>query len=76
MIIDFPTADPHLQALGRRLRRLRALRSVSLEGLAERLGVVADDLERAERGRLRLSATQLYAATLHLHIPMRLLFED
>jgi hypothetical protein len=29
----------------------------------------------AERGRARLTSGQLYAATLALHVPMRLLFE-
>ena len=32
-------------------------------------------LATAERGRTRLTSGQLYAATLALHIPMRLLFE-
>jgi hypothetical protein len=76
MIIAFPSPQPELQAIGRRLRDLRLARGIGLEGLAASLRISPHDLETAERGRLRLTSVQLYAATLCLHIPMRLLFED
>ena len=74
-VLAFPTVDPEAAALGARLRRLREARGLERESLAARLDLSDDDLGRAERGRLRLTAGQLYAATLALHLPMRLLFE-
>lgn len=74
-VVAFPAVDAEAAALGARLRALREARGLAPETLADRLGVGAEDLIRAERGRLRLTAGQLYAATLALHLPMRLLFE-
>jgi transcriptional regulator with XRE-family HTH domain len=75
VILEFPAHDPELAALGERLRAVREARGVAAEALAERLGITPDQLARAERGRARLSAGQLYAATLALHLPMRALQE-
>ncbi|ACB97120.1 helix-turn-helix domain-containing protein [Beijerinckia indica] len=76
MIINFPEIDPADRAVGLRVRKWREKRGMSLAELAAALHLTRSEMIRAEDGRAHLSATQLYAATLHLHIPMRLLFED
>ena len=74
-IIALPPVDPALRAVGDRLRKLRLARGVSEGALAAEMGVDRELLLRAERGRARLTSSQLYAATLALRLPMRLLFE-
>jgi transcriptional regulator with XRE-family HTH domain len=76
MILEFPKPDVELLAIGRRLRSWRTARGVALAGMAANVGISSNQLSSAERGYLRLTSAQLYAVTLHLHIPMRLLFED
>jgi transcriptional regulator with XRE-family HTH domain len=76
MIVEFPKPDAELAAIGRRLRDLRTARGVALDGMAANVGISPSQMSSAERGYLRLTSAQLYAVTLHLHIPMRLLFED
>lgn len=74
MILDFPATDPRLLALGRRLQAARQARGASLETLATAMRVAPERLRRAEAGRERLSAAELYGAILELHLPMDLLF--
>jgi transcriptional regulator with XRE-family HTH domain len=76
MILEFPKPDTELLAIGRRLRDWRTARGVPLNDMAANVGISPHQMANAERGYLRLTAVQLYAVTLHLHIPMRLLFED
>jgi transcriptional regulator with XRE-family HTH domain len=76
MIVEFPNPNAELVAIGRRLRDLRMARGVALDDMAAKVGISPHEITRAERGHLRLTSVQLYAVTLHLHIPMRLLFED
>ncbi len=76
MIVEFPKPDAELAAIGRRLRDWRTARGVQLDGMAANVGISPHQMSSAERGYLRLTSVQLYAVTLHLHIPMRLLFED
>jgi transcriptional regulator with XRE-family HTH domain len=75
MLVSLPPIDPELQAVGERLRCIREARGLSQLELAEALGVAREALAQAERGRLRLTSRQLYAAILALRIPMRLLAE-
>ncbi|WP_034999718.1 helix-turn-helix domain-containing protein [Beijerinckia mobilis] len=76
MIINFPEVDPADRAVGTRVRQWREKRGISPAELADALHLTRSELIRAEGGRAHLSAMQLYAVTLHLRIPMRLLFED
>jgi transcriptional regulator with XRE-family HTH domain len=76
MIVGFPSIDPQNKAIGHRVQIWRISRGYSLEALAARLGLDPGVLGRAERGQYRLTASQLYAVTLQLSLPMRLLFED
>jgi transcriptional regulator with XRE-family HTH domain len=76
MILEFPKADPADRAVGGRVKALREARGVSRERLAARMGLDPELLGRAEMGRAHLSSSQLYAVTLELHVPMRLLFES
>jgi transcriptional regulator with XRE-family HTH domain len=76
MIVGFPSIDPQNKAIGHRVQIWRIARGFSLEVLAAKLGLNPSFLGRAERGQCRLTASQLYAVTLQLSLPMRLLFED
>ena len=74
-IITLPPIDPAWAPIGERVRSLREARGLTQEQLAREMRLDRKVLACAERGRVRLSSGQLYAATLALHIPMRLLFE-
>lgn len=76
MIVTLPPVDPESRAVGERLRRIREARGLEQAEIAGRMGVRREVLARAERGRERLTSGQLYAASLALRIPMRLLFEE
>jgi transcriptional regulator with XRE-family HTH domain len=74
-IIPFPPVDQAWAAIGERVRSLREARGVSQDQLAREMRLDRRTLACAERGRARLTSGQLYAATLALHVPMRMLFE-
>jgi transcriptional regulator with XRE-family HTH domain len=74
MIVPFPNANPEQAAVGRRLHLAREARGLGLEALAEAMHVEPERLRRAEVGRERLKAVELYAAIMTLHLPMDLLF--
>ncbi|HET9159101.1 MAG TPA: helix-turn-helix transcriptional regulator [Caulobacteraceae bacterium] len=74
-IITLPPVDPAWAAIGGRVRSLREARGLSQSQLAREMRLDRRTLACAERGRARLTSGQLYAATLALHVPMRLLFE-
>jgi transcriptional regulator with XRE-family HTH domain len=74
-VITLPPVDPAWAPIGERVRSLREARGLSQEQLAREMRLDRRALACAERGRQRLTSGQLYAATLALHIPMRLLFE-
>ena len=74
-VISLPPVDPAWAPIGERVRNLREARGLSQDQLAREMRVDRRVLACAERGRARLTSGQLYAATLALHIPMRLLFE-
>jgi transcriptional regulator with XRE-family HTH domain len=75
IVISLPPVDPSFRAVGERLRELRLARGISESVLAAEMRIEREILVKAERGRVRLTAGQLYAATLALRLPMRLLFE-
>jgi transcriptional regulator with XRE-family HTH domain len=75
VILALPSVDPDQVEIGRRLRRLREGRGLQVADLARAMRIDASVLRLAEQGRARLTSGQLYAATLMLRIPMRLLFE-
>lgn len=70
-----PPVDPAWAPIGERVRHLREARGLSQEALAREMRLDRRTLACAERGRAKLTSGQLYAATLALHIPMRMLFE-
>jgi transcriptional regulator with XRE-family HTH domain len=74
-VITLPPVDPAWAPIGERVRSLREARGLTQEQLAREMRLERRVLACAERGRIRLTSGQLYAATLALHIPMRLLFE-
>ena len=74
-VISLPPVDPNWAPIGERVRSLREARGLTQDQLAREMRVDRRVLACAERGRARLTSGQLYAATLALHIPMRLLFE-
>lgn len=75
VVLTLPCVDPDQVDIGRRLRRLREGRQVQVADLARAMRITPSILRLAEQGRARLTSGQLYAATLALRIPMRLLFE-
>lgn len=75
VVINLPPVDAAFAPIGDRLHRLRLARGLTVERLAREMRLDGKALAMAERGRLRLTSGQLYAATLALHVPMRLLFE-
>jgi transcriptional regulator with XRE-family HTH domain len=74
-VITLPPVDPTWAPIGERVRNLREARGLTQEQLAREMRLDRRALACAERGRMRLTSGQLYAATLALHIPMRMLFE-
>ena len=74
-VIILPPVDPAWAPIGERVRSLREARGLTQEQLAREMRLERRILACAERGRIRLTSGQLYAATLALHIPMRMLFE-
>ena len=76
MIVPFPKSDPELLAVGQRLHLAREARGVGLDVLAQAMHVEPERLRRAEVGRERLKATELYAAIMTLHLPMDILFRS
>jgi DNA-binding XRE family transcriptional regulator len=74
-IFALPPIDPAWAPIGERVRSLREARGITQEQLAREMRLDRRTLACAERGRARLTSGQLYAATLALHVPMRLLFE-
>ena len=74
-VIALPPVDPAWAPIGERVRDLREARGLTQDQLAREMRIDRCVLACAERGRARLTSGQLYAATLALHIPMRLLFE-
>ena len=74
-IIALPPVDPTWASIGARVRLLREERGITQDQLARDMRLDRRTLACAERGRVRLTSGQLYAATLALHVPMRTLFE-
>lgn len=74
-VFALPPVDPAQLAVGRRLRLIREARGLTMEQLARQMRVPREILALAERGRARLTSSELYGATLALRIPMRMLFE-
>jgi transcriptional regulator with XRE-family HTH domain len=75
-VIALPPVDPAWASIGARVRSLREARGMTQDQLAREMRVDRRTLACAERGRARLTSGQLYAATLALHVPMRMLFES
>ena len=76
MIVQFPGADAQDAAVGGRVRRIREARGLSQDRLALDMGLSREALARAEFGRAHLTSCQLYAASMALHVSLRLLAED
>lgn len=74
-VFALPPIDPTQLAVGHRLRLIREARGVSAAELARQMRVPREILALAERGRARLTSSELYGATMALRIPMRMLFE-
>jgi transcriptional regulator with XRE-family HTH domain len=74
-IIALPPVDPTWARIGAKVRLLREERGITQDQLARDMRLDRRTLACAERGRVRLTSSQLYAATLALHVPMRALFE-
>lgn len=74
-VFALPPIDPTQLAVGRRLRMIREARGLSPEELARHMRIPREVLALAERGRARLTSSELHGATLALRIPMRMLFE-
>jgi transcriptional regulator with XRE-family HTH domain len=75
MIIPLPARDPEQTRLGQGVRRVREARGYSVERLAGETGIAQLDLMMAEQGRRRLTAIELHAVVMALHLPIGLLFE-
>lgn len=75
-VLDFPGIDPQDAAIGARLRRWRERRGVTLETLADEIGLSPDEARRAEAGRGHLDSCQIGAATRALRLPLWALVSD
>ena len=67
-----PTVDQHL---GGRLRTLRESRGIGGASVAEILRISTRELSRIERGRHRLSASQLFVLARHFEVPVAAFFD-
>src|SRR5258708_4740452 len=62
--------------IGRRIRQARHLRGLSQEGLAERLGVTFQQLQKYENAANRVTASRLYQIAKILDLPVAYFFGD
>ena len=62
-------------ALGRRIKQLRAERSITQEELADRAGLFRTYMSRIERGSANPSLTMLHAIASAFEVPVAGLFE-
>jgi transcriptional regulator with XRE-family HTH domain len=76
MIVELPAVDPGLAELGRRLRRVREARRLSVAQLGQAARAAPSRLALAEQGRARLTSAELHALINALRIPLDLLFRD
>ena len=64
------------QRIGERLRAFRLLRGMSQEGLAERLGVTFQQVQKYEKGANRISIGRLIAIAKALQVSISYFLED
>lgn len=64
------------QRVGRRLRRLRIERGLSLQCMATVVGVSYQQIQKYEAGRNRIAASTLFSVANHFRIPIAWFFRD
>ena len=62
--------------VGSRLRTRRTLLGLSQEGIAERLGLTFQQLQKYEKGSNRISAGRLFELSQILNVPVSYFYED
>ena len=68
-------AQKQRQALGKRIKELRATRSMTQEDLAERCDMFRTYMSRIESGMANPTLTMLYALAAGLEVEIQALFE-
>lgn len=72
-----PKKPTHVdQHVADRLRLRRILLGLSQDDLAQRLGLTAQQIQKYEAGKTRISASRLYDLSLQLAVPITWFFED
>ena len=61
--------------IGQRLRRIRKLRNLSMEKLAELIGITYQQMQKYESGQNRVSAATLYRFSLILEVDISVFYE-
>ncbi len=64
-----------LDAIGRRIQRLRLERQLTQRQLAEAIGVEPESISRAETGAISLSLSNLFAVARALRVPLSALVD-
>ena len=62
--------------IGRRLRQARLVENLTQDGLAQRLGISFQQVQKYENGTNRVSSSRLWAIANSLGIPITYFFED
>ena len=70
-----PAIHPVDAHVGRAVRSWRKLRGMNQQGLAARIGVTFQQVQKYERGANRISASSLHAIAAALEVPVGALFD-
>ena len=64
------------KTVGDRIRKLRALKDLSQENVAEAIGMSTGNYGKIERGEISISITHLHQISIALDVPITSFFED
>ena len=69
-------ANPIDVHVGSRVRTRRTMLGLSQEGLASRLGITFQQVQKYERGANRMGSSRLYDISVALDVPVSFFFDD
>jgi len=69
-------ANPIDVHVGSRVRARRTMLGLSQEGLANRLGITFQQVQKYERGANRMGSSRLYDISVALDVPVSFFFDD
>jgi transcriptional regulator with XRE-family HTH domain len=64
------------KTVGDRIRKMRVLKDLSQENVAEAIGMSTGNYGKIERGEISISITHLHQSSIALDVPITSLFEE